>query len=65
MRITLDYDRTGLTVDLPDDRIVGPLAIKPAVPLADPDSAIASVLANPIGTPPLAQLASSPSAGNS
>ena len=35
MRIHLDYGRTGLDVELPDDRIVGPLAIRPAAPLAD------------------------------
>jgi nickel-dependent lactate racemase len=57
MRITLDYDRTGLTVDLPDDRLVGPLAIRPAPPLADPQTAIAETLHKPIGTPPLADLA--------
>ncbi|MCI0458195.1 MAG: nickel-dependent lactate racemase [Gemmataceae bacterium] len=57
MRITLDYGRTGLNVDLPDDRVVGPLAIRPAVPLPDPDGAVARALANPTGTPPLADLA--------
>ena len=57
MRIHLDYGRTGLEVDLPDDRVVGPLAIQPAPPLADPVAAIAAALAQPIGTPPLAELA--------
>jgi nickel-dependent lactate racemase len=57
MRITLDYGRTGLDVELPDDRLVGPLAIRPAPPLADPQAAIAGALAQPIGTVPLAQLA--------
>src|SRR5437879_1269619 len=57
MRITLDYGRTGLNVELPDDRIVGPLAIRPAPPLADPAAAIAGALAHPIGTPPLATVA--------
>ncbi len=57
MRVTLDYGRTGLPIELPDDRVVGPLAIQPAPPLADPDQAVALALANPIGTPPLAQLA--------
>jgi lactate racemase len=53
MRITLDYGRTGLEVELPDDRVVGPLAIRPAPPLADS----AEALAHPVGTRPLAQLA--------
>src|SRR5438045_1083344 len=57
MQIQLDYGRTGLTVDLPDDRIVGPLAIRPATPLADPVAAIAEAISQPIGTAPLAELA--------
>lgn len=57
MKIKLDYGRTGLDVDLPEDRLVGPLAIRPAEPLADPEQAIAACLAKPIGTPPLAELA--------
>jgi lactate racemase len=57
MRITLDYGRTGLEVTLPGDRVVGPLAIRPAPALADPAAAVADALTRPIGTPPLAQLA--------
>jgi lactate racemase len=57
MRVTLDYGRTGLTVDLPDDRVVGPLAIRRAAPLADPAVAVATGLRNPIGGKPLAELA--------
>src|SRR5271169_2527282 len=57
MRVTLDYDRTGLAVDLPDDRVVGPLAIRPAPPLPNPEAVLAAALQQPIGTPPLAELA--------
>src|SRR5947209_18191012 len=57
MRIKLDYGRTGIDVELPDERLVGPLAIRNAAPLADPEQAIADVLARPTGTPPLAELA--------
>jgi lactate racemase len=57
MRIKLDYGRTGLDVDLPEDRIVGPLAIRDAVPLAHPEQAIRDVLARPTGTSPLGELA--------
>jgi nickel-dependent lactate racemase len=57
MRVTLDYGRTGLDVDIPDDRIVGPLAIRAAPPLADPQGAIRAALEQPIGTQPLAGLA--------
>ncbi len=57
MRVTLDYGRTGLDVELPDDRVVGPLAIRPAPPLADPAAALEAALARPIGTRPLAEVA--------
>jgi lactate racemase len=57
MRITLDYGRTGLEVNLPDDRVVGPLAIKPASPLSDPAGAVDEALCNPIGSEPLGDLA--------
>jgi nickel-dependent lactate racemase len=57
VRITLDYGRTGLEVSLPDERIVGPLEIRPAPPLPDPDAALAEALRHPIGSPPLAELA--------
>jgi nickel-dependent lactate racemase len=57
MRIKLDYGKTGLDVNLPDDRIVGPLTIRAATPLADPESAIAKALASPTGAKPLAELA--------
>ncbi len=56
MRVTLDYGRTGLPVELPDSTI-GPLAIRPAEPLANPEQAIAEAIARPIGTRPLAELA--------
>jgi nickel-dependent lactate racemase len=57
MRITLDYGRTGLDVELPDDRVIGLLAIRETEPLADPEGAIAQALARPIGSPPLAEVA--------
>jgi lactate racemase len=57
MRIHLDYGRTGLDVDLPEDRIVGPLAIRPAAPIADQEAAVAEALRRPIGGRPLAEIA--------
>jgi lactate racemase len=57
MRIKIDYGRTGLDVELPDDRVVGPLAIRPAEPLANPAAALAEALARPIGGKPLAEIA--------
>jgi lactate racemase len=57
MRVTLDYGRTGLAVEIPTDRVVGPLAIKNVPPLDDPESAVAEAIKAPIGTPGLAALA--------
>lgn len=57
MRVTLEYGKTGLEVELPDDRVVGPLAIKPATPLDEPGKVLAEKLARPTGTKPLAELA--------
>ena len=57
MRVRLEYARTGLEVELPDERVVRRLAYKNAQPLADPAGVLAELLANPIGTPPLAELA--------
>ncbi len=49
----LDYGRTGLRVELPAERVVGPLAIRDVPPLADADAAVQSALEAPIGTPAL------------
>lgn len=57
MKVKLDYGRTGLDVILPDDRVVGPLAIRPSPPITDPHRAIESALRQPIGTQPLVDLA--------
>ncbi|MBX9679337.1 MAG: nickel-dependent lactate racemase [Gemmataceae bacterium] len=57
MKIKLDYGRSGLEVELPDANVVGPLAIRPAEPLGNPQQAIEHAIANPIGTPPLGELA--------
>jgi nickel-dependent lactate racemase len=57
MRIKLDYGQTGMDVELPDDRIVGPLAIRLVEPLADPAAAVAQAIRQPIGSRPLAEIA--------
>ncbi len=57
MRLTLDYGRRGLTVELPADRVVGPLAIRDVPALEDPERAVAAALEQPIGTPALRQIA--------
>jgi nickel-dependent lactate racemase len=58
MNVTLDYGKTGLSVTLPDDRLIAPpLAIRPADPLPDPEATLAAALAQPIGTKSLLELA--------
>ena len=57
MRVTLEYGKTGLEVELPDDRVLGSLAIKPAPPLEQPESVLREKLVHPTGSPPLAELA--------
>jgi nickel-dependent lactate racemase len=57
MRLTLDYGKTGLDVEIPDENIVGPLEMQPTVPLEKPGEAIQAVLTNPTGSVPLAELA--------
>jgi hypothetical protein len=42
LKFTLDYGRTGLDVQLPSERVVGPLAIRDVPPLLDPDGAVAA-----------------------
>ena len=57
MRVRLEYGREGLEVELPDERVVRSLAYKDAEPLADPVAAVQRVLAEPIESPPVAELA--------
>jgi lactate racemase len=57
MKVHLEYGRTGLDVELPDRNVVGCLQYRPAEPLADPDAAVRTSLAQPTGTSPLSQLA--------
>src|SRR5262249_10168626 len=57
MRIHLDYGRTGLDVDLPEERVVGPLATRPPPRLPAREAPLAGALRRPTGTPPRAELA--------
>ena len=56
MRVKLDYGRTGLEVELPEQTI-GPLEIRTAEPIREPETAVWQALRQPMGTPPLAELA--------
>ncbi len=51
MKFKLDYGRAGLDVDIPAERVVGPLAIRDVPPLGDPEGAVAAALESPIGAP--------------
>ena len=57
MKVTLEYGRGGLVVELPDSRVVKCLGYQPAPPVADAEAAIRQALANPTGAKPLAELA--------
>jgi nickel-dependent lactate racemase len=57
MHVCLEYGRSGLEVELPDDRVIQTLAYKNAAPLEDPAASLAAVLQEPSGTPSLAELA--------
>jgi len=57
MRVRLDYGRSGLEADLPDERIVRRLSYKQFDPIADPAAAMDAVLSRPTGTRPLAEIA--------
>lgn len=57
MQFTLDYDKTGLDIELPDANIVGPLAIREVPPVENPREVLRQKLANPTGTNDLAELA--------
>ena len=57
MRVRLEYGRTGLDVEFPDDVSIRKLAYKDAAPLADPEGTLRDALARPIGTPSLLELA--------
>ena len=57
MRVKLPSGTPGLDVQLPDERVVRTLAYKNLPPLPDPAAELNRVLAEPIGAPPLAELA--------
>ena len=57
MQVCLEYGRSGLEVELPDNRVIRTLAYKNAVPLEHPAASLNEVLHQPNGTPPLGELA--------
>ena len=57
MRLQLEYGRSGLDVELPDEHIVATLRYADAAPLPAPDQSLRRALSQPTGTPSLAELA--------
>ena len=57
MKIRMDYGKTGVVVDFPDDNLKAILDIKQAVVLSSPLEALGMALQNPIGTESLSDLA--------
>jgi len=57
MRVTLDYDKTGMEVEIPDENIVGVLKLDSPEPLSDPASKLREKFASPSGCESLSQLA--------
>ncbi|HLJ55529.1 MAG TPA: nickel-dependent lactate racemase [Chthonomonadaceae bacterium] len=57
MRVTLDYGKSGLEVELPDANVIGVLGLAATAALTDPAAAVEQALARPIGTRSLADVA--------
>jgi len=57
MRCKLEYGKTGLVVELPDERVTRVLGYPDQTPLADSSGEVRRLLSHPTGTPPLAELA--------
>ncbi len=57
MKIDLAYGREGLTVEIPDDNLYKIVKMSPTDPIADVEGELERVLANPIGTKSLKELA--------
>jgi nickel-dependent lactate racemase len=58
MKIHLSYGKSGLDVEVPEKNLLGVLNFGTSTPLANPGEVIARSLQDPIGSLPLAQLAS-------
>lgn len=57
MQIELEYGRSGLTVELPEERVQSVLRLNPASPLPDESGTVLAALRSPLGTAPLRDLA--------
>jgi lactate racemase len=57
MRCKLEYGKTGLEVELPDERVTRVMGYAEQAELTDPAAEVRRLLAEPIGSAPLAELA--------
>ncbi len=57
MKATVRYGRGQVAVEIPDEHLLAVCHLRPIPPLEDPKGAIEEALDNPIGTPPLKELA--------
>lgn len=57
MRVKVRYGQTGIEIEVPDENLMAVCHLRPIPSLKDPQGAIEEALENPIGTPPLRELA--------
>jgi lactate racemase len=57
MLVDLAYGRTGLRIELPERNVKHMLQLPDLPPVAEPEASTLAALAEPIGTPPLTQVA--------
>ncbi len=57
MKVPVRYGRGHITVEVPDENLLAVCHLRPVPPLDDPRNAIEHALDNPVGTPPLRELA--------
>ncbi|MBP2687262.1 MAG: hypothetical protein H6Q81_2167, partial [Deltaproteobacteria bacterium] len=57
MNVDLLYGRKTLTVRLPDDLRVTMIGKHPMDPVREPSRAVKEALENPVGSPPLSEMA--------
>ena len=57
MKVPVRYGRTHIEVEVPDENLMAVCHLHPVPPLSDPKGAIEEALDNPIGTPPIRELA--------
>lgn len=57
MKVSVRYGRTKIEVEVPDENLMSVCHLHPVPPLPDPKTAVEKSLDNPIGTPPLREIA--------